>query len=217
MVVFIDESGDSGWKLNLQYRTSGGSSKYFIYSFLFIPTNKKGITKRVIKGFNKKSGVVHGQEIKGSNLSSSSRQKFCASTLRILKHNKDVQIQVVVLEKAKVPENLRKDAFALLEGQMLHLGVTNKTKGLEKITIIPDEKNKKTERKLSHPDILKNRIWFDLKNYIPLTYIPSDSKSNYNIVFIDWISNIVFRHFEFQDSEAFKLLYPHINVVEVEF
>jgi hypothetical protein len=50
MNLYLDESGDLGWKFDKPYR-DGGSSRYLTIATLIIPQNLSHLPKRIIKSY----------------------------------------------------------------------------------------------------------------------------------------------------------------------
>ena len=83
MIVYIDESGDLGWKLHLPYR-HGGSSKYLTISFLLVPSLKKKYSKRIVKKLYTKFRIDPNHEIKGADLDEEQRDFLTDEIVKLL-------------------------------------------------------------------------------------------------------------------------------------
>jgi len=110
--IFVDESGDLGFDFKKK-----GTSKYFLISFLFVPSLKKRrISKIVSKVFltlrkpkKRKSGILHAYNE--------------SSTIRFRLLNKlveeDIKIMTICLDKEKVYTNIK------TEENTLYSNITN--------------------------------------------------------------------------------------------
>ncbi len=111
--ILLDESGDLGFNFKKKK-----TSKYFLITFLFIPTTKKRrITKIVSKVFltlkkskKRKSGVLHAYKE-----SPTTRYRL----LRLLNQEEDIKIMTICLDKKKVYTNTK------LENNVLYSNIVN--------------------------------------------------------------------------------------------
>lgn len=216
MQIFIDESGDFGWKLDQPFR-SGGSSKYFVVCYLSVPVSKRNRPKKRIENFYKKYSVPKSEELKGSLLEQEKRKWFCEEVVLMLKRDDDIKLGTIVLDKKSVPTILRTDSPDIIHSHMIHLGVTKHAITKEETRIVPDLKSVKKTREKSLSDYLKSRAWFDNKEYVKIEYHPAESHTAKNLIFIDWIVNSVWRHYEDNDSDYFNILKPHLDIEELTF
>ncbi len=74
------------------------------------------------------------------------------------------------------------------------------------VNLIRDNRSIKVKSGNCLIDYLQTTLWFEYKTQTKIIDIPSDSKQVNNLMFIDWINNIVFGHYEDQNSSAFSIL-----------
>jgi hypothetical protein len=75
VIIYLDESGDLGWKFDAPYR-SGGSSRYLTIGAVCVPPEKKHLPKRVVKKLYKRFGWSSKEEIKWSDMRPEARKEF---------------------------------------------------------------------------------------------------------------------------------------------
>ncbi len=214
--VYLDESGDGGWNADLPLG-QGGSSRFYIYAMLIVPSGLAGKTKNLVKKTYRKNNFNYRREIKGGKLFTQARTQFCKSIIQLLNEEPSIKVRCVVLEKKDVPEMIREESFEILCNHMIHLGITNLIGFADNVHIFPDEKSIAKNRIYAAEDYLKARSWFDLKNVIPFEYRPKKGTDNFNIIFVDWIVNTVWRHYEQGEHTGFNILKENIEVIKLSF
>ncbi|MBA4393141.1 MAG: hypothetical protein C0407_06285, partial [Desulfobacca sp.] len=112
MNLYLDESGDLGWKFDKPYR-EGGSSRYLTIATLIIPQNLSHLPKRIIKEIYTDRKQRTTNELKGKDLSKSEKQKFVNMVVALLKRNPSIQISVITVKKENVEDHIRIDANKL--------------------------------------------------------------------------------------------------------
>jgi hypothetical protein len=65
--LYLDESGDLGWKFTAPYR-NGGSSRFLTIAYIIIPAANHAICNRVVKNVYLKFGVNPKKELKATHL-----------------------------------------------------------------------------------------------------------------------------------------------------
>ena len=73
--IYLDESGDLGWKFDAPYRY-GGSSKYLTISCLLTPKEKKDLPKHIVRKMYKKFKWNTKEKKKWSQMSLEEREYF---------------------------------------------------------------------------------------------------------------------------------------------
>ncbi len=67
MHIFLDESGDLGWKFDKPYR-AGGSSRFLTLAFLVVDETTHNYPRRLVRKFRKHYGMKSSRETKGGSL-----------------------------------------------------------------------------------------------------------------------------------------------------
>ena len=119
--------------------------------------------------------------------------------------NPDIKIGSITVNKSKVQQHIREDSNKLYN-YMIRLAVLDSIKQEPIVNLIRDNKTIKVKSGNSLIDYLKLVLWFDLGSKTQIVDIPSDSKKVQNLIFIDWINNIIWGNYEDNNSEAYQVL-----------
>jgi len=91
MIIYLDESGDLGWKFDAPYRR-GGFSRYLTIASLVVSSNKKHLPKRLIKKLYTKFNWATNIEKKWSEMSVVERVWFAEKANELyLKYPNDIR------------------------------------------------------------------------------------------------------------------------------
>ena len=215
MNVYVDESGDLGWKFDEPYR-QGGSSRYLTIAFLLIPKNLSHLSKRIVKKFYSKRQRSTIKELKGSNLSKSEKVSFARRVVSLLMQNPEIEILAITVNKENVQPHIRLDPNKLYN-YMISLVLLENIKQKPSVTFIPDKRSIKVKSGNSLVDYLQIKLWFDLNMSTTLINCPEESDRCLNLQFVDWISHIIWSKFEDKESETFNILRPRIKSASLFF
>jgi hypothetical protein len=208
MLIYLDESGDLGWKFDAPYR-QGGSSRYLTLAFLFVPKRKRNYPKDIIKKLYLKYGWQN--EKKASKATLQQKIRFCTKAMKFLEKHTDIKIDAIVTNKINVESHIRSDANKLYN-YMNGLVIPHYVGTKEKVEFIPDKRSIKVKSGNSLIDYLQIKIWFDHKYKTVIVFNPHESQYNYNLQFADWISHCIWLKYEDSIEEPFNILYPYINI-----
>ncbi len=215
MQVYLDESGDLGWKLSAPFRY-GGSSRYLCLAFLILPKIHHKLTRGVITAMYQKYGWK--DEKKSSTADPSMKLEFARAVVSLLASHPEIKIDCIIANKEKVATHIRNDPNKLYN-YMCRLVVPGYVKGLPQFEFIPDKRSVKVESGNSLSDYLQTHLWFDCSCSCRLINRPAESARNYNLQFVDWIANSVWANFESGKSEAYKILSasPSVRIRKLYF
>ncbi len=210
MLIYLDESGDLGWKFQAPYR-KGGSSRYLTIASLLVSPDKKHLPKRIIKKLYKKFNWPTNIEKKWANMSIAERICFAeqANQLR-LKHPEAIRYLAITVKKENVRDHIRTDANKLYN-YMIGLSLLNEMSKHKRITFLPDPRSIKVESGNSLHDYLQTQLWFEMRSTTVLTTKPCDSAASKNIQFSDMLSGLVQGHFEDGNSKPWGKLRENIS------
>lgn len=205
MIIYLDESGDLGWKFDAPYRR-GGSSRHITIASLVVSQSKKHLPKRLIKKLYKKFRWPTNIEKKWSDMSLVERIWFAekANELKI-QHQADIRYISITVKKENVQNHIRSDANKLYN-YMIGLSLLREMSHHEKVTFVPDPRSIKVESGNSLHDYLQTQLWFEKETSTTLITTPFDSASNLNVQFSDMLSGIVQGHFEDGNSQPWEKL-----------
>lgn len=202
--IYLDESGDLGWVLNKPYR-HGGSSRYLTIAYVACPQEKKHLLKRIVRNVYSKTKTDPKTELKGSALSTASKKYFASKVRELVSMNPDIKIGAITVNKSKVQQYIREDANKLYN-YMIKLVALESIKQEPVVNLIRDNKTVKVKSGNSLIDYLQTILWFDMDSKTKLVDRPSDSKNVQNLIFIDWINNIIWGNYEDNNSEPYQAM-----------
>lgn len=209
MNIYLDESGDLGWVLDMPYR-NGGSSRFLTIAFILCPQEKRHLLKRIVKKIYDKTGHDPKKELKGSSLSQSIKKQIAVRLSNLISQHPDILIGAITVQKANVLEHIKKDPNKLYN-YMIRLAVLDHIGAFPIVNLIRDNRSIKVKSGNSLIDYLQMTLWFEMHSKTKVVDIPSDSKKVGNLILTDWINNIVWGHYEDDNSEAYDILQPVIH------
>ncbi len=207
--VYLDESGDLGWKFTSPYR-SGGSSRYLTIAFIICPTEKKHLPKRIVRKVYNKFSYPTNVELKGSSLDVTAKEFVASETVKMSNNNPDIILVAITVKKENVETHIQTDGNKIYN-YMLKLSLLDKIKKASVVNLIRDKRTIKVKSGNSLVDYLQTELWFEKKVATKLIDIPSESHVVHNLKFIDWINNLIWSHYEDSNSSAFRILLPKID------
>lgn len=209
--VFIDESGDLGFKFTKPYG-NGGSSRFLVIAYVMVPENKITFPHKIVNEIYLFTNTTPTRELKGSQLIREAKHSVCHKTRNLLKDNPDIEIGTVIVNKENLHfrNSLPSEDTHLLYNYMMNIGISNLIKNLNKVKVIPDNKRIKIGSTNSCMDYLKTVLKFDHNSMVSIDYEPQESHLDDNLIFTDWIANITGGHYE-NNSPFYKGLLPHIK------
>jgi len=74
------------------------------------------------------------------------------------------------------------------------------------VNLIRDNKTVKVKPGNSLIDYLQTTLWFEMNSKTKIIDIPSDSKKVQNLIFIDWMNNLIWGNYEDNNSEPYQIL-----------
>lgn len=202
--IYLDESGDLGWVLDKPFRF-GGSSRYMTIAFIICPSEKKHLLRRIVVDVYKRAKCNPEKELKGSSLSIAHKCFLAEKVRKLVSMNPDIAIGSITVNKSKVQQHIREDSNKLYN-YMIRLAVLPFIKDQPIVNLIRDNKTVKVKSGNSLIDYLQTAIWFELDRRTRIVDIPSDSKKVKNLIFIDWINNLIWGRYEDGNKEPYDIL-----------
>ncbi len=203
--VYLDESGDLGWKFDKEYR-KGGSSRFLTIGAIIIEHNKRHHLKRLMKDVYKKTNTPKNKELKWAELTAENRL-FIADKLVQLKNKLGTEIKffTITVNKTQVKAHIKKDPNKLYN-YMIKLMLVQEFSRYQNVNFNIDQRSMRVESGNSLHDYLQTILWFDIGAETLLTTTQCDSKCNLGVQVADILSGIVQNHFEDNKSEPYKKL-----------
>ncbi|WLF84263.1 DUF3800 domain-containing protein [Moraxella sp. ZY210820] len=111
-LIFLDESGDLGWRLDKPYQ-QGGSSRMLTLSVICIPEHKTKYIKRIVKALHQKRKRPLQHELKSVHLNRADKSLFLSLTKKLLKQHQDIHLYSITLNKNNIPTKINRNPNAL--------------------------------------------------------------------------------------------------------
>jgi len=215
LYIYLDESGDLGWKLDAPYR-NGGSSRYLTIAVLVVPKDKRELPKRIIRKMYKRFNWNTKKEKKWSEMSIEERDYFAQRAKDLRGMHPDIQYFSMTVKKENVQSHIRDDGNKLYN-YMISLLLLEEMSHYTSVDFFPDPRSVKVESGNSMHDYLQTQLWFEKNANTNLTTTPAESSSNLNVQFSDMLSGIIQGHFEDGNSSPWHILASSVNVRRLYF
>ncbi|MDR2638310.1 MAG: DUF3800 domain-containing protein [Helicobacteraceae bacterium] len=200
--IFLDESGDLGWKFDKPYH-NGGSSRYLTIGAVVIPHEKRYIIQRFMKGLYRKFKWDINKEKKWSGMNSVEKMEFLRRAENLaLKESPDAQLFAITVKKERVMEHIRADPNKLYN-YMIKLLLVEKMSEYDKVFLFPDIRSIKVKSGHSLHDYLQTVLWFESSSRTILETNSLESSKSLGIQFADMLSGAVQFCFEKDDESVY--------------
>lgn len=196
--IYLDESGDTGWKFDKPYN-GGGSSRYLTIGYLVVPENDRFAPKRCVRKVYDKFRFGYNVELKGSEMLSKHRDYACEKILSMFEKKPEYQLGAITVKKEHVSPVIRADAN-MLYNYMIRKAVLPKIDKAPKAFLYRDERTIKMASGNSCIDYLKTTLAFDHNSSTVLYDKPAASHENLSVMLIDWITHFVWSKYEKNDT-----------------
>lgn len=74
------------------------------------------------------------------------------------------------------------------------------------VNLIRDNKTVKVKSGNSLIDYLQTELWFEHSSQTKIVDIPSDSKKVKNLIFIDWLNNLIWGKYEDRNNDPYDVI-----------
>lgn len=216
MYVYLDESGDLGWKFNQPYR-SGGSSRHLTIASVVVDPTLEHIPKRVIAKMYKKFKWNTSTERKWSQMKVHEREWFANEIITLpVTYSGLISYHAITVFKQNVQVHIRQDPNKLYN-YMVGLSLVKTMSNYGAVHMVPDARSVKVGTGSNMSDYLQTKLWFDKGSATELKVTPTDSSSERNVQFADMLSGIVQGHFEDGASLYWGICKSTINHIPLFF
>jgi hypothetical protein len=203
-IIYLDESGDLGWKFDAPYR-NGGSSRHLTISALEVPFDCKDYPKRIVRKMYQKFKRDPQKEMKWAEMDSAERKHFADLTKEMCATHPDIVLHAIVVQKANVMEHIRSDGNKLYN-YMIKLALLERMAAYDVVTMIPDPRSIRVQSGNSLHDYLQTELWFGKKANTKLVTTPIDSAKCLGLQFADMVAGTVQARFEDNQSANFQAI-----------
>lgn len=207
--IYLDESGDTGWRFDRPY-TKGGSSCFLVIAACLVPPEKDHKPERLLRHIYQNRNWNSGNEKKWARMSPEARSAFAKAAAKLASTDEDVEFHAIVADKRNVQAHIRQDAnklynymvkLLLLEAMSLH----------DYVNLVPDPRSIKVASGNSLHDYLQTELWLGLGAATRLETTPRDSRYCLNLQFADMLAGVVQSHFEFGEDRHWEHLREHVR------
>lgn len=193
--IFLDESGDLGWSFNAPYRSKGGSSRFLTIGFLITPIQQFPIVRRIVRDVYQKFNFPRNQEVKSSDLKPVHREYICKETIKMLEKYPHFILGATTVKKENVPAPIRQDSN-LLYNYMIGQCIFDHIGSHQTCKLTRDNRTVKMLSGASCIDYLQTMLFLHLEKQTVLKDNPTNSHQEDGVIFIDWITSIVWSKYE---------------------
>ena len=215
ITVYLDESGDLGWRFDKPYR-KGGSSRCLTISAIIVPEHKSYLPSRVIKKLYRKFAWDPKKEQKWGLMNEAQKDDFSKKCVEFVQKHNDISCHSITVYKPKVQPHIRKDANKLYN-YMIGLMLIEELAKFEVVNFIPDPRSIKVQSGNSLSDYIQTKLWFEKNVSTMFRSNPIDSANCKGVQFVDMLSGIVQQHFEDQCSPRFDLIEKNTTIKKLYF
>jgi len=210
LFIFLDESGDLGWKFDLPYR-DGGSSRYLTISALIASEQSVRLPARVMRKLYDKFKWPTDKEKKWARMTPEERLEFARLAAKLCAGNAgSIQYVSITAKKENVMPHIRRDPNKLYN-YMIGMLLLDHMARADEVIFAPDDRSIKVQSGNSLHDYLQTQLWMDRGVATELKTVPCDSSKNLCVQFADMISGIAQGHYEDRNSEPLRALARHFR------
>jgi hypothetical protein len=203
VAIFLDESGDFGWKFDKPYG-NGGSSRYLTIGAAIVTHEKRHIINRFVKDLYRKFAWNARKEKKWSAMNRAEKSEFLQRVETFAsKEASDIQLFAITVNKERVGEHIKADPHKLYN-YMIKFLLSEKMSEYDQVFFFPDTCSVKAMSGHSLTDYLQTTLWFDLKAKTILKTRHLESSHSLGVQFADMLSGLVQSCFERENKDAYK-------------
>jgi len=213
--LFMDESGDLGWKFDAPYLT-GGSSRYLTIAGAIVADGADKHLCRLIRDIYSARGWNTKKEKKWSQMKPAAKMDFAARAAHLSEGRSGISFHSISVYKPNVQEHIRGDGNKLYN-YMIGLLFLTHLQRFDHVTFIPDERSVKVTSGDSLHDYLQTQLWFEVGASTVLQTVPGDSSKHQPLQFADMLAGCVQDRYEKVLSSPFERIRSELNVKKLFF
>jgi hypothetical protein len=200
MQIFLDESGDLGWSFDKPNR-KGGSSRFITIAGIIVDKHQMKFLVRHLHDLLRKYNLDSYIETKGSSFSNAASSSIVRDLLEY--HGaSSFEIVSITANKQNARSSIRRDK-TVFYNHMLNVLVTGIIQKHGDVNIVLDNRTIRLGSRNSFEDCIGAKLWGELGFDANISCRYQDSKRSPCIWLADWISNFIWRHYEYSMSEAY--------------
>lgn len=211
-LIFLDESGDLGWKFDAPFG-QGGSSRHLTIASAITCINAKKHLARAVKKLKKEANWPAKEEMKWVDMPDWLRLKFCQMAAELCAKHPTIEYRAIIVAKQGVYSRLRNDD-SMLYNYLIKCSLLGTISSYRRVTLIPDPRG--IAPNTGNPlDIYLRGALFDrlIDGHEPtdLGVRQIDSKAEMGIQFADMLAGAIQLHYEGKTSVYFDILNPCLS------
>jgi hypothetical protein len=131
---------------------------------------------------------------------------YATEVQKLITANDEIKLCSITVFKQRVAEHIRRDKNKLYN-YMIKLCLLDKIKEAGHVDFHPDPRSIKVASGNSLVDYLNTVLWMEMGSETTIVRHDTPSNQNLNIQFVDILSNIIWRRYEFSDCcKAYSML-----------
>lgn len=203
--IYIDESGDLGWKLDKPYG-EGGSSRHLTIAAVVVREHEhEHRPGRVVRDMYKAHGWDTASEKKWTRMSKAARLDFACRAVKLVAGQPSIRLFAMTVKKSNVQEHLRHDPN-LLYNYMLKLMLLDEMALHDEVIMKPDPRTIKVQSGNSQHEYLQTVLWYEHGAQTRLHNEPEDSQGQLGIQFADMLAGVVQSYHEHNQQAPWRAL-----------
>ncbi|MEQ5855426.1 DUF3800 domain-containing protein [Halomonas sp. EF61] len=211
-LIFLDESGDLGWKFDAPFG-QGGSSRHITIASAFTCIDAKKHLARTVKKLKKEAGWPPRGEMKWVDMPHRLRIKFCQKAVQLCVDHPTIEYHAIVVAKQGVFPWLRSDD-SMLYNYFIKCSLLNPITACSRVTLIPDPRG--IAPNSGNPlDIYLRQAIFERQFHsgggTQLGIKQIDSSAEMGIQFADMLAGAIQLHYEGKTSDYYNILKPCLS------
>lgn len=208
--IYLDESGDLGWKFDAPYR-QGGSSRYITIAALIVSEDSVNDPPRAMRKLYTKFRWPTDREKKWATMSPEERAGFAVLAKKIASASEGgIRFVSISAKKEMVQDHIRRDPNKLYN-YLIKVLLLDEMAKYDEVMFFPDDRSIKVKSGNSLSDYLQTELWFSREVRTVLKTYPCDSSKNLSVQFADMLAGIAQSHYQDRSSEPYKLLAAHFQ------
>ena len=100
---------------------------------------------------------------------------------------------------------------------MINLALIDKICYHPVIYFCPDKRTVKIKSGNSLVDYMQIKLWFERNANTFIYNLPQESHKNNNIMFIDWLTHLIWIHYEYNESKYYNYLKKYLDIRNLFF
>ncbi len=208
--IYLDESGDLGWKFDAPYR-DGGSSRYLTIAALIVSEQSVNDPMRGMRRLYNKFSWPTAKEKKWARMLPDERAGFAEMAKRVAAGSDGgIKYVSITAKKENVQQHIRVDPNKLYN-YMIRMLLLDEMARHDEVLFFPDDRSIKVKSGNSLGDYLQTELWFTKNVATVLKTYPCDSSKNLSVQFADMLSGIAQSHYQDRVSEPYRMLAAHFQ------